>query len=282
MRRVCILTDSSVQFTRPGYVGNELVFIFPFSAQSELLQGVKVRWAGNEDQFGLEPPPVKEILKLFNKLNQDHTEILVITLSSALSGLFSVVEKAVGQYGDQGSIQMIDSHTTSIGLGLLVQMAAGLAVQGATSAEIEQQLRISIPHIYTLLCLPNLSYLAAANFLSPAQAVVGEMLDVLPIFSLEDGRLTSIQKVRTQRHLMETFQEFVDEFIDPFYVAIIKNVNHLRTTTFHDYLTTNFPRTSFGEHILCAPLAELLGPQCIGLIVIENKLRDINENRISH
>ncbi|HBG74089.1 MAG: hypothetical protein A2X25_08170 [Chloroflexi bacterium GWB2_49_20] len=282
MRRVCILTDNSVEFTRQGYAGNELVFTFPFSVQSELPQHVKARESGNEEQFGLEPPPINEILKLFRKLHQDHSEILVITLSSALSSLSSVVEKAIGQYGDLGSIQTIDSHTTSIGLGMLVQMAAELASLGTTSQEIEQQLRISIPHIYSLLCLPDLSYLASANFLSPAQAVVGEMLDVLPIFSLENGCLTCIQKVRTHRHLLETFQEFVDEFIDPFYVAIINNANHLRTTTFRDYLITNFPRTSFGEHILGTPLFELLGPRSIGLIVIENNLRGTNENRVSH
>jgi fatty acid-binding protein DegV len=151
-------------------------------------------------------------------------------------------------------------------------MAAGLAAQGATPQQIEQQLRISIPEIYTLLCLPNLSHLAAANFLSPSQAVVGEMLGVLPIFSLENMCLTSIQKVRTQRHLLETFQEFVDEFNDPYYVAFIRNFDHSKLHTFRDYLFAKYPRTSLGEHLFCDPLVDLLGPQSVGLIVVENKV----------
>jgi DegV family protein with EDD domain len=271
MRRVCILTDSSVQFTHPEYLGNELVFIFPFSARPEIKQSVKDNLTGIDDQYGIDPPQVKEILKIFNILHQDHNEILVITLSSALSGLFSVVESAVGKYGDIGSIKIIDSHTTSIGMGILVQMAAGLAFQGATSEQIEHQLRISIANIYTLLCLPNLTYLAKANFLSPPQAIVGEMLGVLPIFSLENGCLTSIQKVRTQRHLLEIFQEFLDEFIDPYYVAIITKSNQTKTFTFRNYVKTNFPRTTFGEHLIGGQLVDLLGPQSVGLIVIEDK-----------
>lgn len=274
MHRVCILTDSSVQFTHPDYLGNELVFTFPFTDQDQTasLKDNSDNLSGLGNQYGSEPPPVKEILKILNKLHQDHTDILVITLSSALSELFTVVEKAASQFGDLGSIKLIDSHTTSIGMGILVQMAAGLAAQGMAPDLIEHQLRISITNVYTLLCLPNLSNLAAANYLSHSQAVVGEMLGVLPIFSLENGSLKSIQKVRTQRHLLESFQEFLDEFIDPYYVAIIKKSNQTKTALLRDYVKTNFPRTVFGEHMICDPLVDLLGHQSVGLIVIEDKL----------
>ena len=272
MHKVCILTDSSVQFTHPDYLGNELVFTFPFASRTEVLQVQNDNFAGLGNQYGIEPPPVKKILTLINKLHQEHTDILVITLSSALSELFSVVEEAVRQSGDLGSIKLIDSHTTSIGMGVLVQMASGLIAQGVSTDLVEHQLRISIANIYTLLCLPNLSYLAAANFLSHSQALVGEMLGVLPIFSLEGGKLKSIQKVRTHRHLFETFQEFLDEFIDPYYVAIIKKSNQIKTISFRDYVKTNFPRTKFGEHLICDPLVELLGHESVGLIVVEDKL----------
>jgi DegV family protein with EDD domain len=272
MHKVCILTDSSVQFTHPGYLGNELVFTLPFAVQTKSLNYDKDVLDGLGNHYGIEPPSVKEILKILKKLKQHHSEILVITLSSALSELFSVIEKAVRQFGDFGSIKLIDSHTTSIGMGILVQMAAGFAAQGASSELIEHKLRISIGNIYTLFCLPNLSYRAAANFLSHSQAVVGEMLGVLPVFSLESGTLKSIQKVRTQRHLLETFQEFLDEFVDPYYVAIIKRTNQTKASSLQDYVKMNFPRTIFGEHLISDPLVDLLGFQSVGLIVIEDKL----------
>jgi len=272
MHKVCIMTDSSVQFTQPDYLGNELVFTFPFTDQTESLKDHKGNLSGLGNYYGIEPPPVKEILNNFNKLFQNHSDILVITLSSALSQLSSVIDEAIRQSGDFGNIKLIDSHTTSIGMGILVQMAAGLAAQGAPPNLIEHQLRSSIANIYTLLCLPNLSSLAAANFLSHSQAVIGEMLGVLPIFSLEHGSLKSIQKVRTQRHLLETFQEFLDEFVDPYYVAIIKKSNQTKTFLFRDYVKTNFPRTIFGEYLICDPLVDLLGHQSLGLIVIEDKL----------
>jgi DegV family protein with EDD domain len=269
MHRVCILTDTSVQFTRLSFSGDKLVEYIP-APQSEGLPQ-KDNGGMNEKKIlpGLLLPSNTDIQKLFSKLRQDYSEILVITHSSGLSEMFSLMEKAAEQFGDQDKIQIIDSQTTSVGLGLLVQIAAKHASSGASMQEVEEQLRNFIPHVYTLLCLPNLSYLAAADFLSPAQAVIGEMLELLPIFSLEDGCLAVKQKVRTHRHLLETFQEFVDEFDDLKYVAIIKNGNRLRTQTFRDYLGINFPTTIYGEHSLGDSLTGLLGPQSVGLIVYE-------------
>jgi DegV family protein with EDD domain len=271
MNRVCILTDSSVQFTVPKNVLDNYVFTIPFIRTSNHPSAGSQGSNGHKDGFGLESPTESEIINQLTVLRRDYSEILVITLSSALSGLFSRFEKAIKKHGDVEQIRAIDSHTTSVGLGLLVQKAVDMIAQGANLREIEGRLRVSIPHIYTLFCLPDLSYLAAANFLTPAQAVVGEMLELLPIFSLEDGCLTATQKVRTQRHLLETFQEFVDEYTKPAHVAVIKNGNHLKATLFREYVTNNFPQSTFSEHILGASLTELLGPQSIGLIVMDRQ-----------
>jgi DegV family protein with EDD domain len=271
MHRVCILTDKSVQFTRSSFPGYERVIYIPTSKAANSISEGNGRSVDKETVSGLVPIFIKDIKNQFETLRQEYSEILVITLSSALSDLFLMMEDAVVQSGEQSKIHVIDSHTTSVGLGLLVQIAAGSASAGASLQEIDWQLRVFIPHVYTLFCLPNLSYLADANFLSPAQAAIGEMLEMLPIFSLEDGCLTAIQKVRTHRHLLETFQEFVDEFNDPQYIAIVKNGNQMRTRTFREYLSHNYPRTLFGEHELGIPLAGLLGPDSIGLIVFEKQ-----------
>lgn len=269
MARACIVTDTSVQFTHPVDPVQKNVIQLPVSGNFDSHNFETNKTASRPGRSSLLFPADEDLSRFFSDLCQNYSDILVITLSSALSDLNSRVEKVIHKTGDFGHIQVIDSHTTAVGLGLLVQMAATMVLKGATPKEIEHQLRISIPHIYTILCLPDLSYLATANFLSPSQAIVGEMLDLLPIFSLEGGCLTAIQKVRTQRHLLETFQEFVDEFTDPAYIALIKNGNYLKAPPFRDYIVENFPGTKYSEHQLGAPLIELLGPSSIGLIVID-------------
>lgn len=275
MNRVCILTDSSVQFTRPKKPADNCVFTIPlfnFPRNSSRHSTPEGEHPGSQNKdIGFESPGESEIKKEFDTLKRNYSDILVITISSALSGLFSRMEKTIKKYGDVDHIHAIDSRTTSVGLGLLVQKASDMIAQGVHPREIERNIRVAIPQVYTLFCLPDLAYLAAANFLSSPQAVVGEMLDLLPIFSLEDGCLNAVQKVRTQRHLLETLQEFVDEYSDPSHVAVIKNGSQLKTSVFRDYVTGNFPKAIFSEHTLGDPLVELLGPQSIGLIVMERQ-----------
>jgi fatty acid-binding protein DegV len=91
-------------------LGNDLVFTFPFSSRldgSRTFEDHRVVNV-NEDHYGVEPPPIQEIQDLIINIHQDHSEVLVITLSSALSRLFYCVEKAVELIGDHGSIKIID------------------------------------------------------------------------------------------------------------------------------------------------------------------------------
>jgi fatty acid-binding protein DegV len=121
-----------------------------------------------------------------------------------------------------------------------------------------------------LFCIPGLSHLASVGYLSPAQAIVGEMLGLFPIFMLEEGHLSPLEKVRTQRHLIESFQEFVEEFESPRNIVLLKgSQNHLRTRPLRQYVGEMFPETPFSEHTLNAPLTTMLGPQSIGLTVME-------------
>jgi len=265
MSKVCILTDSSVQFTRPGFPGREQVHIIPLEFRSS----ARLPPETPEGQFVL--PSVQAFSSYFTQLSREYENILIVTLAASLSPAARYAGEAAAQYTDYATIQVVDSQTTAIGLGLLVQMAAEAAAAGAPIHELERLVRAAIPRIYMLFCIPEMNYLAEAGYLSRSQALVGEMMGLLPIFVLEEGRLTPMQKVRTQRHLLESFQEFIDEFSDPYHVALIQGTNpmHLRTRLLREYVENSFPSTPFSVHTIGAYLSNLFGPQCVGLVVME-------------
>ena len=122
-----------------------------------------------------------------------------------------------------------------------------------------------------LFCIPELTYLANSGYLENSQALVGEMMGMLPIFVIEDGRLTPMEKVRTQRHLFEAFQEFMNEFDVPTHIALVRGVNRnaIRSRPMLQYIREAFPETPFSEHTTTPHLAALFGPQSTGLVVIE-------------
>jgi DegV family protein with EDD domain len=270
MSNICILTDSTAQFSHPNYPGNDRVHIIPFELRSQVKLGHE-SWPGSDSLQRLIPPSQMEFTQFYAKLSRKYDTILVLTLSEQLSPATSHALSASVNYSNHATVEVIDSQTTGLGLGFLIQAAAAAAAAGAPLAEVERQIRVSIPRIYMLFCIPELTYLANSGYMENSQALVGEMMGMLPIFVIEEGRLSPMEKVRTQRHLFEAFQEFMNEFDAPTHIALVRGVNRnaIRSRPMHQYILEAFPETPFSEHTITSHLAALFGPQCTGLVVIE-------------
>ncbi len=265
MTEVCILTDSTAQFVQPSFPGRERVFFIPFDLQP----AAKSEAAGTYPQ--LNPPTPQDFLRYYTYLSQKYDAVLVLTMSSLLSRAMANAATACTQFSNHCSVQVIDSMTVGVGLGMLVQSAAAAAAKGLAPTEIERKIRVAVPHVYILFCIPELMYLANAGHMDRSQAMVGEIMSMLPIFTLEDGRLTPSEKVRTPRHLFEAFQDFAAEFEHPAHIALVHGANHnsLRVRPLRQYMQELFPQTPFSEHALSPHLTALFGPQSIGLFVSE-------------
>lgn len=270
MSNVCILTDSTVQFVHPNFPGHERVYIIPFGIQQTSPEG-EIPRRDNGLAKRLVPPSLTEFVRYYTQLSREYDTIFVLTLSSLLNPTMRVALSASMQSGNPATIDVIDSQTTGIGLGLLVQEAAGAAAAGAAPADIERKMRACIPRIYMLFCIPELTYLAHSGFMDYSQALVAEMMGMLPIFVIEDGRLTPMEKVRTQRHLFESFLEFINEFEKPAHIALMRAATHntSRSRAVRQYIQETFPGTCFSEHTVAPHLAALFGPQSTALVIME-------------
>jgi DegV family protein with EDD domain len=269
MSNICILTDSTVQFTQPNFPGHDRVHIIPFTYETKKRGGNYFQ--PGEGNFHLTSPSKQEFIRFYNRLSQDYERIFVLTLSSRLNPANQIAHSAALDHRTPATVDVIDSKSIGIGLGLLVQEAALAALAGASLAEMERRVRASIPRIYMLLCIPELTYLAQSGYMEYSQAVVGEMMGILPIFTIEDGRLLAMEKVRTQRHLFEFFLEFMDEFEFPDHIALARGTSHkaMRTRPFHQYVEETYPDTPFSEHTISPHLAMMFGPQSTGLVILD-------------
>lgn len=270
MSNVCILTDSTVQFTHLNFAGRERVYVIPFEYQAATRPGDKSRPL-DDPVKRLIPPSPQEFIRFYAQLSREYDTIFVLTLSGLLNPAARFALSASVEYCNHAIINVIDSQTTGVGLGLLVQAAAAAAAAGIPPVEIEQRMRESIPRIYMLFCIPELTYLAHSGFMDYSQALVGELMGLLPIFVIEEGRLTPVGKVRTQRHLFESFQEFMNEFDSPAHIALERGTSHntIRTRHVRQYVHETFPNTLFSEHSITPHLAALFGPQSTGLVIMD-------------
>lgn len=271
MPNVCILTDSTAQFPHPNFQGHERVYIIPFVFQASERQGGEP--APADFIHLLIPPSPQDFIRFFDRLSRKYDSILVLTISSLLSATMEHAILAASQYNNCANVEVMDSQTTAIGLGMLVQLAAGFAAEGASLKEIDQRLRSSISSIYMLFCIPELTYLAHLGQMDYAQALVAEMMGMLPIFAFEEGRLVPMEKVRSPRHLSEAFQDYMGEFETPSLIALMRSPSRgsLRTSSIRQFVKDTFPKAVFTEHPLQPHLAALFGPKSIGLVVAESR-----------
>ncbi len=279
---ICILTDSAVQFTQPGFAGRDDVRVISFDVQirDRLYpdgEGIKSTALPPSATDGLHPrlltPGPEKLQQLFHSLALHYQEVIAIFTSGELSSMMAQAEKAAANVKSIIPVTLIDSQTTSVGLGLLVQLAAECTAQGMTGPEIERRVRKAVPRVYTLLCTAGLSYLSESGFVDVAQATVGEMLNLIPIFSLEEGKLSAIEKARNLRGVLDFFQEFLSEFDNLQHIAMIQGAppfNH-ESHILREHAQDHFPKTPFSEHTVNLPLATLVGPRTLALIIMETE-----------
>lgn len=283
MARVCILTDSTAQFPTPVFPGDELVSIIPMHVQLDgqiYTDGKDLRTvnlpasARNHIHPQVLAPTPEEFHQAFVALGQKYHEIVVLLTSSHLSPATASAQQAVAMGKGPAIVHIIDSQTTAVGLGLLVQAAASAAQNGDPGSRINRMVRGIIPRIYTVFCVQSLTYLYRSGHLDPAQAIVGEMLGVTPFFLLENGRLVPIQKVRNSRHLVDILHEFIAEFNDLKHIAIVQGVPPFEqeARNLKERLNGDFPSATFSEHTLGVALAAILGPRSLGVFAMESCL----------
>ncbi|MEA4909831.1 MAG: DegV family EDD domain-containing protein [Chloroflexi bacterium] len=277
---ICVVTDSSVQFAHPSFPGRGLVHIVPIEI---LFQGNKFQ--GSEelkisslpisprpDAFPrLETPSEEVFRQVFSDLGQSYRQIIGIFMSEQLSPVFKSAEKAANDLRGRVNIELIDSQSISTGLGALVEAAAEAAEQGISPSLIEKNVRDLTSRIYSVVCTPGLSYLHHNGFVDLGQARIADMLGLYPIFSIEEGFLTPIEKGRSQRYIYEFFQEFIDEFEQLQHIALLQNVpqNNNDIQMLREHVQECYPQTLFTTHTLNLPIAALFGPKTFGLFVVE-------------
>jgi DegV family protein with EDD domain len=209
----------------------------------------------------------------YRQLNQETDEILVVASSRKLSRVYDV-----GLIESQGflgrcRIMVVDSMTTSWGLGLVVEAATRAANQGKNLDEIVRLVRGVLPHIYAILSIERMDYLERGGRVGAAQALLGAMLRIKPLLIVEDGDIIALEKVRTRTAVMEKLVDFVAEFAvvekavilrSPLGIGIEEMESELRQQL-HDVL----PGIEFPGIVYDPVLASQVGPEGLGVMVYE-------------
>lgn len=282
----CIITDSTAQFSARLFPGQDHVRAVTLGVQLEKnAETEPERIKTSQFPQLLEPnaqgevfprlivPGVAELQALFSSLATRYNEIVGIFLSGNFCPLVAHAREAAKNLSSLIRIEIIDAQTTGPGLGFVVQTAARAAQEGRDAREIRHLVQGLLPHVFSILCIRGLSYLERIHALDPAQAVVGEMLGIIPVFILEQGRLIPVQKIRHARQLVDSFFEFIIEFDGVRHLALVQGVPSYpqEKKMLRERIEAEFPNLPISEHIINPSLSAILGPHTIGVFVWEEE-----------
>lgn len=281
MSNTCILTDSTAQFPIPAFAGRSLVNVIPLviehpgNQKEENLRAHDFpRSAPPDFQTALHAPSVAEFEKTILQLAQTYSGIVIILHAHSLSKTYDNAHTAAKNLQGQVEIEVIDSQTIATGLGLAVQTASEAAEQGFSVTEISELIRSLLPRIYSIFCIPGLTYLHHRGYLNLAQAMVGEHMKLLPIYVIEEGELVPTQKARNNRHLVDLLHEFVTEFDFLDHIGLIQGIPpfEAETRALREHLAEDYSDLSISEHIISPELSIMIGPSSLGMFILQSPI----------
>ncbi len=157
-------------------------------------------------------PPPAEFAKAFNKLAEETDEILMITVGAKLSATYEGALRGRELVSKKCRIEVIDSLSGIMGLGLIVIAAAREAEAGVDLERVVEVTRQAITKSHVRVCFDTLEYLRRGGRIGRAQALLGAMLKVNPIIGLEDGEVVPIGRERSRARAIESLYHFATSF----------------------------------------------------------------------
>lgn len=202
MSRIAIVTDSNSGITQkegkelgisvipmPFYINDELYFEDITLTQEEFYQKL-----GEDADIKTSQPAPGDVLDLWEKLLEDHDEIVHIAMSSGLSSSCATAAMLADDY--DGKVQVVDNQRISVTQRQSVADAMKLAEEGKSAKEIKDILEADKLDSGIFIMVDTLKYLKKGGRVTSAGAAIGTVLGIKPVLQIHGEKLDAFAKTR--------------------------------------------------------------------------------------
>lgn len=141
--------------------------------------------------------PPYDFEKAYSAAQAQGAEVLVITISSKLSGTYQSAVIAAQETGID--VTIADSENVTAGERVLVDLAIRLRDEGFGAKQIAAQLEEAKKRLCIIGRVDTLEYLYRGGRLSRTSAIAGTLLNIKPVLTVRDGQLAVLGKARGAR-----------------------------------------------------------------------------------
>jgi DegV family protein with EDD domain len=157
-------------------------------------------------------PSLDLFARTYARLSEVTHEILVIMLTSKLSGIYNAARQSAELMEGDCRIEVLDSGCAVMAQGFVVIKAARAAKEGATLDEILEIVRNNLPRVDMHAAFDTLEYLKKGGRIGRAQAFMGSVLRVNPIITLKDGVVEPAGRARSRSKAIDHLYKFAASY----------------------------------------------------------------------
>jgi len=219
MAKVAIITDSTAYIPK-DVVEKYQIQVIPLHlhwGEETYLDGVDIQpheFYAKLKQSNINPttsqPTPAAFKDVFEKLLNSDKDIINILLSSKLSGTVDSAVQAKTFFPD-APIEIIDSQSTAMAMGFQVLTVARAAADGADLAECKALAEEALKHTGVVFAVDTLEFLHRGGRIGGGARFLGTALKMKPILELRDGRVESVERVRTRKKSLDRLVELIEE-----------------------------------------------------------------------
>ncbi len=168
-------------------------------------------------------PTPQDFVNAYQKLSKEADGIVSIHISSKLSGTLNSATQAKELIEKGCPIELVDSESVSMGLGLTSIAAAVAAKAGGDLKKVLAEATQAVPNIRLLGLLDTLKYLLLGGRIGRAKHLVGSILNVKPMLTLQNGEVVAAGQARTRSKGIDKLVDFVSNAANIEDLAVVYN-----------------------------------------------------------
>jgi DegV family protein with EDD domain len=170
-------------------------------------------------------PSAGAFLERYKSLREKHERVYSVHLSGKLSGTIASAEVACAQVD---GIKVVDSLLATGGIALLVDRMLQRIDQGIAEEEMDAYIKHFLAKKVFYFLPTTLDQLYKGGRIGRASHLMGTMLNIKPVLTIDDGVIDVYKKVRGLRQALEAMRDGVLESTDPgstVYVSLSHGLN---------------------------------------------------------
>lgn len=267
--RTVVVTDSTASLPAE-VVAEHGLLVVPL----QVVIGAQVH---DEGEHGATPDMVAAALKSFTPVSTSRpspatmaaayeravadgaTSIVSVHISGDMSGTFESAQLAARE----ASVPVIavDSRQVGVATGYAALAAAEVAAAGGSAEEVAEAARARAEASSSLFYVDTLEYLRRGGRIGAAAALLGGALAVKPLLTISDGRVESLERVRTSQRALARLEELAAEAAGdrPVDVCVAHLASADRAAALTDRLAERLADQLEGRDVWCGELGAVLG-----------------------